>query len=163
SYAVRFCQRADPPVPGGTWAVEKMGEWPRFSLRTPSKLMSIIGPDRELFIKGRRAEIDGLGVGAFAYYRRIIEGQKSRLLDEIIRVAKRTRAPGEMIDRLEAAKGETQFSKAVAEVKEALPPGLFIKGHNPLTLLHTALSRGLHESSDEECLRAANDIRVILV
>src|SRR3954447_9431495 len=68
-----------------------------------------------------------------------------------------------MVAHLEAAKGETQFSKAVAEVREALPPGLFIKGHNPLTLLHTALSRGLHGSSDEECLQAANDIRVVLV
>lgn len=131
SYAVRFCQRADPPVPGGVWGVEKMGEWPRFSPRTPSKLMSIVGPDRELYLQGRRAEIDGIGVGAFSYYRRIVEGQKNRLLDEIIRVAKRTRVPNDMIARPEAAKGETQFSKAVGEVREAFPPALFIKGHNP--------------------------------
>jgi hypothetical protein len=34
--------------------------------------------------------------------------------------------------------------------------------HNPLTLLHTALSDGLHEQSDEHCLELATSIRVVL-
>ena len=57
---------------------------------------------------------------------------------------------------------EIQFSKAVENVKTAIPEVLFIKGHNPLTLLHSALSEGLHEVSDEMCLVAASDIRLIL-
>jgi hypothetical protein len=43
-----------------------------------------------------------------------------------------------------------------------IPQVLYIKGHNPLTLLHSALSEGLHADSDEKCLQAANDIRLIL-
>lgn len=101
-------------------------------------------------------------MGAFAYYRRSVEGQKNRLLDEIIRVARRTNAPSEAISRLEAAKKETQFSKAVDMVKGAVPQSLLIKSHNPLTLLHSALSRNLHGASDEECLKVAHDIRVVL-
>ena len=125
-------------------------------------MISLVGPDRDLFLKGRRAEIEGLGVGAFSYYRRIIEEQ-NRLLDEIIRVAHHLGVSTEIIIRLEDAQREVQFSKAVENVKDAIPRVLYIKGHNPFTLLHSALSEGLHDTSDEEYLVAANDIRLILV
>jgi hypothetical protein len=39
---------------------------------------------------------------------------------------------------------------------------LLIDGRNPLSLLHSALSEGLHEHTDEECLEIAQDIRVVL-
>jgi hypothetical protein len=37
-----------------------------------------------------------------------------------------------------------------------------VKGHSPLTLLHRAISHDLHRESDEICLEAAKDIRVVL-
>jgi hypothetical protein len=163
SYAVRFWSIARSLQETALVDVQKLAEWPPFSPRTPSKVMSLVGPDRDLFLKGRRAEIEGLGVGAFSYYRRIIEGQKNRLLDEIIRVARHLGVPADAVSRLEAAKLETQFSKAVENVKDAIPHVLYIKGHNPFTLLHGALSEGLHDASDEACLVAANDIRLLLV
>jgi hypothetical protein len=63
---------------------------------------------------------------------------------------------------LKSAQQETQFSKAVASVKDAILQTLLINGHNPLTLLHSALSDGLHEQNDEHCLELAQDIRVVL-
>lgn len=143
--------------------VEKVGEWPLFAPPTPPRLVTLLGPDRETFLKGRRAEAEGLGVGAFAYYRQILERQKNRLLDEIIRVAKHQGIPESDIRMLVAAKSETQYSKAIESVKDAIPRSLFIKGHNPLTLLYRALSDDLHNASDEECLTVASDIRLILV
>jgi hypothetical protein len=35
-------------------------------------------------------------------------------------------------------------------------------GHNPLTLLHSALSKGLHADDDQTCLEAAHIIRIVL-
>ncbi len=67
-----------------------------------------------------------------------------------------------MIQQLQEARGETQFSKAIESVKSAIPESLLISGHNPLTLLHSALSDGLHDRSDEHCLELASHIRVIL-
>lgn len=163
SYAVRFYGIPDPFDGVGAADVLKIAEWPQFSPPTPSKVISLVGPDRELFLKGRRAEVEGLGIGAFSYYRRIIERQKGRLLDEIIRVAKHVGADPERTKILEIAKRETQFSKAVDMVKDAIPQQVFIKGHNPFTLLHGALSEGLHDASDEACLTAANDIRLLLL
>lgn len=130
------------------------------ALRHLPRLLTLFGKDRQLFLKGRRSESHGLGIGAFSYYRQIVEGHKDRLLDEIIKVAKKV-AP-DMVAGLEAAKAENQFSKAVSSVKDGLPPVLFIDSHNPLTLLHSALSEGMHAATDEECLQAAHDVRVVL-
>jgi hypothetical protein len=124
--------------------------------------MTLLGPDREHFLKGRRAENQGMGLGAFAYYRRVVENQKNRIVDQIIRVARRIDATHDMIADLEKAKVETQFSTAVGVIKHRLPSALLINGHNPLTLLHSALSEGLHAQTDEECLYLATSIRVVL-
>jgi len=103
-----------------------------------------------------------MGIGAFAYYRRVVENQKNRLIDEIIKVSKLLNADPSIITNLEAARKETQFHKAVQIVKEGIPEVLRISGHNPLTLLHAALSDGLHDKSDEECLTRAETIRLVL-
>jgi len=46
-------------------------------------VITLIGPDREIFLRGRRAENQGLGIGAFAYYRRVVENQKGRIITQI--------------------------------------------------------------------------------
>jgi hypothetical protein len=168
SYAVRIFIPvriiATEPVIIDTKVVDaaKLGEWPPFAPPTPSRVNSLIGPDRDLFFKGRASEREGLGVGAFAYYRRIVENQKNRLLDGVIQVARLTSAPDDAISRLDAAKSETQFAKAVEMVKDAVPRALFINGRNPLTILHAALSRNLHTASDSECLQDAYAVRLVL-
>ncbi len=140
----------------------KFGELPVYGPPTPARLITLIGPDREVFLKGRRCENQGLGIGAFVYYRRVVENQKNRILDEIIKVSKKLKVPTDQINILETAKTETQFSKALSSVKDAIPQTLLINGQNPLTLLHSALSDGLHEKTDDECLDIAHSVRVVL-
>jgi len=125
-------------------------------------VISMVGPDRDLFLKGRRAENQGLGLGAFAYYRRVVENQRGRLLDEIIRVAKRIGGRPDTLKSLEAAAVEQQFSKSIELTKDSMPEALLIDGHNPLLLLHRALSVGLHNLTDEECLARARSVRLVL-
>lgn len=140
----------------------KFGEIPNFGPPTPARALKLIGPDRELFLKGRRCELNGLGVGAFTYYRRVIEDQKVRIFDEIIRVLNTTDPDNQLIPELERAKQETQFSKSVEAIKHALPASLMINGQNPLRLLHSALSEGVHSLSDEQCLALAGAVRLVL-
>ncbi|HEX8162863.1 MAG TPA: hypothetical protein VF538_13415 [Pyrinomonadaceae bacterium] len=142
--------------------VIKFGELPAFGPPTPARVITLIGPDRETYLKGRRAENQGLGIGAFAYYRRVIENQRGRIIGDIAKVAARLGAAEEILKRFAAAQTETQFSKAIDDIKDAIPQVLLIEGHNPLTLLHSALSEGLHEQSDEECLEIASEIRVVM-
>lgn len=140
----------------------KFGELPTYGPPVPSKLIKLIGPDREEFLKGRRCENQGLGVGAFIYYRRVVENQKERILKEIIKVSEKLGAEKEKIDTLKSAKIETQFRKALNMAKDALPESLLINGHSPLLLLHSALSEGVHALSDEQCLETAGSVRIVL-
>jgi hypothetical protein len=138
----------------------KFGEHPAYGPPTPTRLLRLFGKDRETFLKGRQCENHGLGIGAFVYYRRMVENHKNQILDDIIKVARKV-AP-EMAQALEAAKNENQFLRAVESVKNAIPQALLIEGHNPLTLLHSALSEGLHAETDEHCLELAHDVRIVL-
>lgn len=141
---------------------QKIGEVPGYRPRTPARLISLIGPDRELFIKGLRSENHGLGIGAFSYYRRVVERQKDRIFEQIIKVAEKSSARSASIELLRAAQKEIQFTKAIEMVADAFPPSLLIEGQNPLKLLHRPLSAGLHEHGDEQCLVLAHDIRIVL-
>ena len=68
----------------------------------------------------------------------------------------------ELVSLLDRAINENQFSKAMEIAKGAIPESLLVNGHNPLSLLHSALSEGVHALSDEECLDLAGSIRVVL-
>lgn len=142
--------------------IYKYGEQPSFGPPTPSKVFNLIGDDRGLYLIGRRAESQGMGIGAFTYYRRVLENQKNRIIDEIIKVLLKYDSEQNIVDQFEKAKVETQFSKAIEAIKDTLPKILFIDNHNPLNLLHTALSNGIHSQNDEECLELATSIRVLL-
>jgi hypothetical protein len=119
----------------------KYGEIPPFGVPVPNKTLRLFGKDRDNFIKGRQCENQGLGIGAFAYYRRVVENHKNEIFDEIIKVCETVGASEELIEELGSAKKEISFTKAMGQIKTALPQGLPISGHNPLLALHNALSR----------------------
>lgn len=140
----------------------KYGEVLPLHLTVPSRVNKLIGEDREFFFKGKKCEADGLGIAAFAYYRRVVENQKDRLFDQIIEASRRVGMSADKIEGLEHSKTETQFSKAHSDAKRFLPESLLIGGHSPLLLLHRALSDGLHARTDAECLELARTIRLVL-
>jgi hypothetical protein len=157
TFALRIALPRDDPHPGRCL---KFGEEPDFGPPTPNRLLRLFGKDSKIFLKGRQCENHDLGIGAFGYYRRVVENHKDQIFDAIIKVTNKI-AP-ELVPTLEAAKNEHQFLKAIDLVKDGIPQGLLINGQNPLTLLHSALSEGLHGRTDEECLQAAHDVRIVL-
>lgn len=141
----------------------KFGEVPAFGVPVPNRLLRLFGSqDAKLFLKGRQCENLGYGIGAFAYYRRVVENHKNDLFDQIIKVCETLRTDQDLIADLNAAKAEISFAKSMQRIKSALPQGLLINGHSPLEALHGALSVGLHDESDEACLGAAQAVRLVL-
>ena len=140
----------------------KYGEHPPFGVPVPNKMLRLFGKDRDNFIKGRQCENQGLGVGAFAYYRRVVENHNNEIFDEIIKVCETVGASEELIEELGSAKKEISFTKSMGQIKTELPQGLLISGQNPLLALHNALSIGLHNETDAKCLEAAHDVRLVL-
>lgn len=152
-----FDDTFDKPV-----QLRKFGESPPFGSYVPPQVSSLIGSERDYYFKGLRAESQSMGIAAFAYYRRVVENKKAAIFDQIIRVSDLLNAEPALLEELRLAKDEQQFTKAVELVKHAIPQALMIQGHNPLTLLHSALSEGLHGHSDAECLELAASIRAVL-
>jgi hypothetical protein len=140
----------------------KLGEWPPFGPQVSLGILSILGKNKDLFLMGRRAEIQGLGIGALAYYRRVVESQKDSMIDEIIRVWRRTNSPEAQIEKLKSARTEKQFKKAVELISDAIPQALLINGYNPLALLEQAITKGEDIQNDNEALQLATAIRIIL-
>lgn len=158
SFAIRFI----PPKDGNIRFAEKFGETPPFGPPLPAKLLQLAGDEGDALKKGRRSENQGLGIGAFAYYRRVVERQKSRLVDELKNAITRLSGDASALTALELARQETQFSKAIQQMADVTPKELYVGGKNPLILLHGPLSIGLHALSDEECLKLAHNVRVVL-
>lgn len=140
----------------------KVGEWPPFGPKISVRVISILGENKDLFLMGRRAEIQGLGIGALAYYRKVIENQKDHIIDEIIRVVRRTGSPEPHIEKLKSAKMEKRFKEAVELISDALPQALLINGYNPLALLDQAISKGSYAHNDTDALKLATALRRIL-
>jgi len=146
-----------------TLSVRKVGEDPGFGEPRPDAVVDVLADELDFFNKGYRAECNGLGIGAFAYYRRFVDSHKDKILGQIRKVAVTQNAPPDIIAGLDRAARTSSFKRAVEEMKEGIPPILLLKGgHNPLTLLYTALSEGVHEDDDEECLERAQDVRTVL-
>jgi len=141
--------------------VIKFGELPAAVGPTPQVLRDLLGDQWSLYLKGRRAESAGLGMGAFVYYRRVIEHIWQRVLDRLIAVA--ALEPGS--DRqaaLSAAKAESHFTRSLEAAQRHIPPSLYVDRHNPFQALYDACGDGIHELSDEQCIARAQVIRLVL-
>ena len=161
-FGLRAEREGKDSVPG---ICTKIYQEPAFGHPIPKRLFQVIGEaNRDHFLQARRAIARGLGIGAYAYYRRIVENKKFELVGSVLEVAQATNASPEQVDLLKKAQLETQFSKAIEMLRDvsAIPAVLLIDGQNPLALLHDLLSDGIHKLADRECLERAQDAEVIV-
>lgn len=140
----------------------KIGELPRLDPPTPNSLLNALGDAKPLFLHGRRCELQGMGIGAFTYYRRVLENLTSTLITKSIEIAELTSANETIIERLRDALTITRYKDSLKAAGDAIPDILKINGESPLDLLYKALSDGLHNNDDTECLEIAHDIRLVL-
>ena len=140
----------------------KYGELPPFGPVVPDRVLRLIQPGKDLFLQGRKSEAQGLGIGAFIYYRRVVAEQKDLIFDKMIEVATTVGATGEQIESLEQDKRNFQFTRSFNAIKSYIPDSLKVNGQNPLLLLHKALSLAVHDLSDEQCLERAREARLVL-
>jgi hypothetical protein len=142
-------------VAGNT--IKKVGQQPPWEAQIPKSVEAFLRePLAELYGRGIRSESQGYGIGAYAYYRRIVEQIVDRLFDSIAENIDEAR---EFSTALDAARKERVADKKIAIVKDMLPETLRPEGLNPLDLLHDCLSGGLHHETEEECLESAAAVR----
>jgi hypothetical protein len=141
--------------------VTKVGQFPSWSITVGKHLVDILGEHESTYKKGLICESQGYGIGAYAYYRRIVEN----IIDDLLQLIKDLLDDNEQKEFDEAVRNiqaSTVAKEKIEAVKDLLPAKIRPDGMNPLSLLHETLSKGIHSMSDEECLEAAGDIRKVL-
>lgn len=140
----------------------KVGQFPAWDTVAEPNIERLLGEHSNFYKKGIVSESQGYGIGAYAYYRRIVEEIIDGLLDAISGLLS-----GEEKKAYEPALARTKAITVTQEkidlVKDLLPPILRPDGINPLSVLHSTMSKGLHGESDETCLEYAQTCREALV
>ncbi len=141
--------------------IEKIGQFPAWDIDIEINLKEILKNYSNYYKKGKTCESQSYGIGAFAYYRRIVEDIIGELLESIPDLM-----GGEELEKYRVALekvGKTKNTKdKIALVKDLLPPILKPEQFNPLKTIHDVLSKGLHGRTDAECLEDAELIRTSL-
>ncbi len=143
--------------------IRKVGQNPPWEIVMDGKLGSVLGSFAEMYRKGLTCESQGYGIGAYSYYRRIVEEIIDTLLDSITELIETTESKEKYTEALRGAKNKKNAEDKIQIVKDLLPPSLRPDKINPLNIIYSALSEGLHAKTDEECLELADSIRKSLV
>jgi len=139
--------------------IRKIGQYPPWSISLEKSLGKFLGEHSKLMKNGLICESQGYGIGAFAYYRRVLEEKIEGILEEIKRLLVTLGNDEHSVDLIEEAIASHRTEDKINIAKNSLPGILRPAGTNPLTTIHQALSRGIHAKTDEECINHAIEIR----
>lgn len=143
-------------------SIFKVGQYPAWDIACDPIIESMLGVQVDCYKKGMICESQGYGIGAYSYYRRIVEDIIGKLLDDISGLIP-SADKEKYSNALEETKKTTVTQDKIVLVKDLLPEILRPNGMNPLSALHSTLSQGLHAESDEDCIKYAMAIREVLV
>ena len=138
-----------------------MGQYPRHNTSIDGRLLPLLRDQRLYYRRGRECEDEGFGLGAAAYYRRVVESIIDKVLDELQDLVPEQdrRAYLSALDRV---KGDRRAVEKIDAVSDLMPESLWLKGQNPLKLLHSVLSENLHSRDENEILALSEDTRTLL-
>lgn len=142
--------------------IMKIGQFPPLDISVDKNFKKILGKHEGTYKKGLICESQGYGIAAYVYYRRIVETIINELLEGIMDLVSDENKE-EYKEALEQVQKSHSAQDKIDIVKDLLPPVLMPEGNNPLKLLYSQLSSGIHSLSDEECLKRASNIRNILI
>lgn len=133
--------------------IRKVGQSPPISTKIDNEIRDFLGEkNTDLYIHGKRSEIYGYGIGAFVYYRRIIENKINDLLGIMRSIVDKPA-------KIEKAIKQKRMEDKIQIIQNDLPEILHVDGSNPLKLLYELLSDGIHGKTDQECAEDAKVIR----
>ncbi|MFN9321561.1 MAG: hypothetical protein ACK58Q_13345 [Chitinophagales bacterium] len=142
--------------------VKKICQFPSFEITPDKSILNFLNQeDQENYKKALICLSQNYGIAAFAYFRRIVENEIIRIIEDI---AKLDRPESSNITSLiDQYKGNHAMSNLIEGIYEYLPLSLKSLGNNPLKILYSQLSGGIHEYSEEVCSEKSEQINNLLV
>lgn len=141
--------------------VRKIGQLPAIEVMPEKEIYNYLSEeDKQNYKKALTNLSHNYGIGAFAYFRRIIENEVKRVIEDLIN------AKVDGVEDIEKAYSkfiqDHQMANLIESIGQYLPISFKTLGDNPLKILYSQLSGGIHEFADDECLLRAKSIDNIL-
>ncbi len=139
---------------------QKAGMYPEQILDVDKRVTKYF--DRESnnwYFKAISCHNKSFGIGSFAYFRRIIEKELLRIIEDIASLD----VTNENLKKLVSEyKSNSKVHSIYDNIFELLPNSFRSLGDNPIKLLYSQTSDGLHDLSEEECLKRGASIDKVL-
>lgn len=141
------------------YTLRKVGQWPPWNVRPDPALEAALDPEDAVLYRRALMNISqGYGIGALAYFRRVVENETGRLLALLEELA-RDEEDEDRIEEIAKAKKGFNADERLRLAAEATPKSLTIGGVNPLKTIYGIMSGGMHSGSEDECVEVAEELR----
>jgi hypothetical protein len=140
--------------------LQKVGQFPSYDIELNHTLKKYLSSEDQTNYKRALTCLSiSYGIGAYAYFRRVIENEIKRIIKDISELE----FDGVELVRkaLENFEKDFQMAKLIDVINKHLPLSLKELGDNPIRLLYEQLSGGIHEFSDKECNDKALSIDIL--
>lgn len=140
--------------------ITKTGTYPPLRTRTDQQVTKTISRYNLFWAynQGRKCEILGYGLGACAYYRRIIE----EIIDKMLKELAEFTGPEDHQAWLSTQSEKPRMGEKIERLGEYVHGRIRPDNHNSINLLYKRLSENIHAMDDETCLKDAERLRTIL-
>ena len=154
---------AQPPPPKikPVIFIEKIGAFPEINIILNKLIKNYFDSEsNKWYYKGINALAQNFGIGALAYFRRIVEKELIHIVESIkLLPDSHTTAIQKLLDKHNE---NPKVSTIYDNIFEHLPNSLKVLGDNPIKLLYNQTSEGLHSLTESESLEKASKILVLL-
>lgn len=138
------------------WALWKFGQNPQPGIDPPAEVLKSLGDEVGATLKkGLTSLQHGFGIGAVAYFRRVLEDGTAALLTMMASKAEEE-GETEAAEKIRAALSERSMEDQLSIAAKALPASLRPGGVNPLATMYDLYSENIHQKSDDEAVLLAS-------
>jgi hypothetical protein len=140
-------------------AVRKIGQTPPPEISVPAELNSRLGASARYYKNALICRQYNYGIAAMAYLRRVVDEHTDNMIDIMAELLKTHSVAPEEVAKLLEAKKAAQYKDKLQIASELIPDAVKPAGVNPFGQLYKFTSIGLHNKTDEECIKIFDDLR----
>jgi hypothetical protein len=140
-------------------SVMKFGQVPMWTPRIENELRKQLGASTQFYYKALQNLNMSYGIGACAYFRRMLESYINPLLQMLHDYKKERGASAEDLDEIRNVIKSHVFSAKTEYAAQICPDALIVGGMNPLKEIHSLLSTNIHNGTDAEATEIALKLR----
>lgn len=143
------------------WA-RKVGQVPPWTKRIDKTFAKALGNDAELYRRALDCISRAYGLGACAYLRRVVEHQIDPILRLILQVSEAAGADESELNEVRRTIEGKNFDEKAKLAYRVAPSSLIVEGTNPIKIIYSHFSAGVHTLDEEAALHVAAEIATAL-